>query len=1696
MSAKLIFPVVLLAVISAATGLLQDVAEVSVVPVKYTMMFQTSDGRSHELGRVGLVFTQPPHRTQLMLDAALIVLETAGVPSLPTLGGDSVAETLNAQRDLQRVIAQPLVPDTQKGFNADMSEEAAHAWRELGHSSEWVQYLQHTGSDLLAPVADQAYMTRVQDLAINTTVTDALMWVASAAAQGHPSAKVALAVMWLFADRQILKPAAWTAVSQLLHNESSPFIVQRMQQHLNMCLEAVTLAEQEAQGEQGVQGGDKQQAQGVQSHPADPPRTPTDVALLQLRSLGGQIRWALQQLTRTPPSGGLRLRSVPDAQLLLTTALADMHMATAPLRDVQRRQHALQAWWARLHERVARHVAAHAQGAPPGCLRMTLDQAILNEAQSMARISSTLLVDQAKACSKMPPTHEARLAGGKCDLKWEHHTETAKTMLQKRDQWPHMRSTLPDVEALLPTGEMVQLRGTFGIMLGLGLYLHDSAGMYVGVRMQSDAFKAAAAELSKMVLVHAPAPTFSVYGTVQLPSSHLQVPSAVLGTPWGRRSALSRAVVGAAPSFVQAAAAGAVGGGTEGFSAQAAQDEAWAPLQLALRTLHRMGFAHDELSGLAWMRALLQPSARLSPVQWPHTQDWRQGVHTPRQEGGCHVAQELALLLLQDALGESADSNYAGLSPPIAFFWEDMQTQNAAAEAPDALDYTQQLAEQGDGHAAQRLGQYFFGGDAVNGVGVDMRQAMHWWQRAAEAGVAAAHTNLGMMYVNAMQPGAQADNAEGGFADDMHAEEVHPAGRVQGGYGAPAWGGDAAGPEQQAEDHGARGGNGLGGGGQAAPGAGGGGLPERAPGRAAHAHGGVSSGAQYDGDEDADEEDKDDIRDEPMPSDPEFDPLAPRKRHLLVQRGDGALVNVTGALYHYHKAAALGSQAAYNGLGYIYMTGMQGMVPVNMSAAALYFAKAADAGVSESAGNLAVLYLQGQGVPRNGTTARKLLEWMVGSSNQRAKRSEFNLGLLHSQGWDPAAGVSCTTAVKYFAKALERGRWLDEAPVSADRAVSMFLDGLAGDTGDEHREHEPQDAVASGATWDAALQVNAAAVQLNSQSLLHSGELARTHADWVTLPRSKVSGVPLEEPVAPTEPAAGGGAGGVGPPGGSRPGAAAWEQMADFSRWVWRSAVGSADAVLRLWASCLGAFQSLAGGWQPAVLVQSFPSRELWRVALRHEMSLAASGLLSAVDNAAWLLERGEGRGDWGGVTYPMFSSEAVEQHVPLLGFWAPHLAELRAELPRAALPAMSPANWVHSLVGRASSARPQRGLGDVLARHPRLSMALALSPYTHSYGMHGMDMGDTARTLQPLPQTSTAQDAKSAALHVCAQLPGVPLPQCELATQQGWEQQYQALQWAQWNAMTSVALSLEGVQQGGRRVTRRMAECVLQSAWHRRGGAAGRSGLEALMAIELPHNATNRMVGGLALPLGGFPVGVCPSNSTLALALLRTAQSRGDAQAAALGVALEATGLKDGTVQLLAPSMATAWRNASDLADGAAHWGGYLFGSLQWRLAAHLAIAPLQAGWKQSGLLGVAAAVVEMWRFVAVDMAKLWGQAWGLVATPPLEPEVGGWLPADLQHLPDEIELHMLKEAAAAAGQPFVPPVDEEEEGGGGGATPAGDGTLQLGEWRLLPSEIIALVTLTVALKAALLLALLSVQGGGLVWLYVVWSLPRAVRA
>jgi TPR repeat protein len=120
------------------------------------------------------------------------------------------------------------------------------------------------------------------------------------------------------------------------------------------------------------------------------------------------------------------------------------------------------------------------------------------------------------------------------------------------------------------------------------------------------------------------------------------------------------------------------------------------------------------------------------------------------------------------------------------------------------------------------------------------------------------------------------------------------------------------------------------------------------------------------------------------------------------------------ALRWYHKAAEQGSPEAYHSIGLLYYEGRG--IQQDYQKAFEWMLKAAEAGRPESQGILGDMYRKGCGVQQS---LEKAFEWYLKAAEQGYPASEYNVAQMYSQG----AGVARNTSesIKWYAKVAATG---------------------------------------------------------------------------------------------------------------------------------------------------------------------------------------------------------------------------------------------------------------------------------------------------------------------------------------------------------------------------------------------------------------------------------------------------------------------------------------------------------------------------------------------------------------------------------------------------------------------------------------------------------------------------------------------------
>jgi len=115
----------------------------------------------------------------------------------------------------------------------------------------------------------------------------------------------------------------------------------------------------------------------------------------------------------------------------------------------------------------------------------------------------------------------------------------------------------------------------------------------------------------------------------------------------------------------------------------------------------------------------------------------------------------------------------------------------------------------------------------------------------------------------------------------------------------------------------------------------------------------------------------------------------------MYARGLGVPQDPEAALKHFKAAVDSGNTAALNGMGYIHSQNLSNK-PRNLTAAALFFKRAAEHGQPDGLYNWGVMTMSGHGVKKDMTEARRVFALASRSGHVLAT---FNLGKLEMRGW-------------------------------------------------------------------------------------------------------------------------------------------------------------------------------------------------------------------------------------------------------------------------------------------------------------------------------------------------------------------------------------------------------------------------------------------------------------------------------------------------------------------------------------------------------------------------------------------------------------------------------------------------------------------------------------------------------------------------
>ena len=143
--------------------------------------------------------------------------------------------------------------------------------------------------------------------------------------------------------------------------------------------------------------------------------------------------------------------------------------------------------------------------------------------------------------------------------------------------------------------------------------------------------------------------------------------------------------------------------------------------------------------------------------------------------------------------------------------------------------------------------------------------------------------------------------------------------------------------------------------------------------------------------------------------------------------GKGVDKNEMKAVQWYRKAADLGYSVAQNNLGVVYSEGRG--VAKDEEAAVEWFRKAAEQGYSDAQRNLGVMYSEGRGVAEDGV---KAAEWFLKAEEQGSVEAQNDLGVKYANGQGVEKDEA--KAVEWFRKAAEQGH----ASAQVNLGISYF----------------------------------------------------------------------------------------------------------------------------------------------------------------------------------------------------------------------------------------------------------------------------------------------------------------------------------------------------------------------------------------------------------------------------------------------------------------------------------------------------------------------------------------------------------------------------------------------------------------------------------------------------------------------------------
>jgi TPR repeat protein len=174
-----------------------------------------------------------------------------------------------------------------------------------------------------------------------------------------------------------------------------------------------------------------------------------------------------------------------------------------------------------------------------------------------------------------------------------------------------------------------------------------------------------------------------------------------------------------------------------------------------------------------------------------------------------------------------------------------------------------------------------------------------------------------------------------------------------------------------------------------------------------------------------------------------FVPLTPEERYLADLRA----------------RIARGDVEAEVALGNLYESG-ESVLPLDPAQAAAWYRRAADKGHAGAQLNLAMMYLEGQGVPRD---VRQAIAWYERAADRGDAVAKFSLGSIYETGADHVAR-DATEAANWYRKAAEQGlvnaqyrlglMYRDGRGVARDRALAIAWLRKAADQGEADAQIE------------------------------------------------------------------------------------------------------------------------------------------------------------------------------------------------------------------------------------------------------------------------------------------------------------------------------------------------------------------------------------------------------------------------------------------------------------------------------------------------------------------------------------------------------------------------------------------------------------------------------------------------------------------